>query len=489
MRPLRCTSLVLLVLLATQPEVCPAPAAGSKPAAAPAKRRNVLLLTVESLRIDRLGCYKAGQDKTPSIDALAASGVRFERAYAASPSTAPSVASILTGVYPMTHGLRYEGQSYEVLGDRLTLTRVLKDHGYESFAVTQGLNVGLHRDFDMYDPDIYIDPNGKKVYLPTKSDSDATRKAAQWLRNRKRKDAPFFLWLRYNAPHWPYIAPAPYTEMFDPQYKGPHTFNEEAGPGVERGDIIFGKKRLPEREVAHAVAHYDGEVACADQATGELLSDLESMGLLSTTLVVLTADHGESLGEHDYFFEHGAYLYEATVRVPLILSYPPSLPAGEVVAAQARTIDIVPTVLDIAGIPIPAGLQGASLLPRMLGRTTGPAPPAYSESGRNFYGENPRQYVDGIAGKWRMMRSDRFKLIMIPAKSSGPIWEFYDLQSDPGEKANVLGRFPVEEQAMRRALLDLLAGDPLKDDRDEPPLPPGLEDSLRSLGYVGGKTP
>jgi len=458
-----------------------APASGGRP--------NVLLITVDTLRPDHLGCYGYTRPTSRSIDTLARRGVVFRTAITAAGRTVQSFPSILTGVYPMTHGLRYEGQSYEVLGDRLTLTRVLKDHGYESFAVTQGLNVGLHRDFDMYDPDIYIDPNGKKVYLPTKNDSDATRKAAQWLRNRRRKDAPFFLWLRYNAPHWPYIAPAPYTEMFDPQYKGPHTFNEEAGPGVERGDIIFGKKRLPEREVEHAVAHYDAEVACADQAIGELLSALESMGLLSTTLVVLTADHGESLGEHDYFFEHGAYLYEATVRVPLILSYPPSLPAGEVVAAQARTIDIVPTVLDIAGIPIPAGLQGASLLPRMLGRTTGPAPPAYSESGRNFYRENPRQYVDGIAGKWRMMRSDRFKLIMIPAKSSGPIWEFYDLQSDPGETANVLGKFPAEEQALRRALLDLVAGDPSKDDRDEPPVPPGLEDDLRSLGYVGGKKP
>jgi arylsulfatase A-like enzyme len=463
---------------------------GRGPAApAPGARPNVLLITVDTLRPDHLGCYGYARPTSRSIDALARRGVVFRTAITAAGRTVQSFPSILTGVYPMTHGLRYEGQSYEVLGDRLTLTRVLKEHGYESFAVTQGLNVGLHRDFDMYDPDIYIDPNGKKVYLPTKSDSDATRKAAQWLRNRKRKDAPFFLWLRYNAPHWPYIAPAPYTEMFDSEYKGPHTFNEEAGPGVERGDIIFGKKRLPEREVEHAVAHYDDEVACADQATGDLLGALETMGLLSTTLVVLTADHGESLGEHDYFFEHGAYLYEATVRVPLILSYPPTLPAGEVVAAQARTIDIVPTVLDVAGIPVPAGLQGASLLPRMLGRTTGPAPPAYSESGRNFYRENPRQYVDGVAGKWRMMRSDRFKLIMIPAKSSGPIWEFYDLQSDPGERANVLGKFPVEEEALRRALLDLVAADPSKDDREEPPLPPGLGDELRSLGYVGGKKP
>jgi arylsulfatase A-like enzyme len=277
--------------------------------------------------------------------------------------------------------------------------------------------------------------------------------------------------------------------MFDPDYRGPHTFNDEAGPGVERGDIIFGRTRLPSRQVEHAVAHYDGEVACADHAVGELLGVLQAMGLLDRTLVVLTSDHGESLGEHDYFFEHGAYLYEPTVRVPLIISYPPSLPAGLVVTAQARTIDIVPTVLEVSGVPIPAGLQGQSLAPRMRGAERGAGPLAYSESGRNFYKENPRQYVEGVAGKWRMMRSDRFKLIMIPTKSGGPIWEFYDLESDPGETKSVPGRFPEEEGALRRALLDLLAADPGKDDREEPALPPELEENLRSLGYVGGRKP
>jgi arylsulfatase A-like enzyme len=125
----------------------------------------------------------------------------------------------------------------------------------------------------------------------------------------------------------------------------------------------------------------------------------------------------------------------------------------------------------------------------MLGRTGGPVPLAYSESGRNFYRENPRQYVEGVAGKWRMMRSDRFKLIMIPTGQGGPTWELYDLEKDPGETTNVLGSHPREEESLRRALLELVAGDPLKDDRNEPALPPGLEENLRSLGYVGGKKP
>ena len=461
--------------------------AGGGPVA-PRERPHVLLITVDTLRPDHLGCYGYQRPTSRYIDTLARRGVIFRQAITAAGRTVQSFPSILTGVYPMVHGMRYEGQVIEGMKGRLTLTGALKEQGYESFAVTKGLHVGLHYDFDIYDPDIYLDPDGKRVYLPSRSDSDATRKAVQWLRNRKRKEAPFFLWMRYDAPHWTYDAPAPYTEMFDPVYKGPHPFNEEAAPHVERGDIIFGKTRLPARQVEHAVAHYDGEVAYADHAVGELLSALQEMGLLENTLVVLTADHGESLGEHDYFFEHGAYLYEPTVRVPLIISYPPSLPAGIVVPTVARTIDIVPTVLDIAGVPIPAGLQGVSLVPWMRGGKE-PGPLAYCESGRNYYKENPRQYVEGVAGKWRMMRSDRFKLIMIPRASGTPDWEFYDLESDPGETANVTGRFPEEEERLRRALLELLAADPGRDDHAEPELPPGLEDSLRSLGYVGGKKP
>ncbi len=453
---------------------------------APARRFNVLLITVDTLRPDHLGCYGYHRPTSPNIDRLAAGGARFRTAITAAGRTVQSFPSILTGVYPMVHGLRYEGQSSEVLGSRTTLTGLLKAAGYASFAVTQGLNVGLHRDFDMYDPDIYLDPQGRKVMVPTRNDRDASRKAAQWLRARRGAAAPFFLWLRYNAPHWPYDPPAPFTEMFDAGYRGPHTFNDEPRPGLERGDIIFGKTRLPEREVQHAVAHYDGEVAYADAAIGDLLKTLEDLGEFDRTIIVLTADHGENLGEHDYFFEHGAYLYDPTVRVPLIVRAPTLLPPGRTVNAQARTIDIVPTILDLLGLPIPAGLQGISLAGRARGETAGPAPPAYSESGRNFYPENPRQYVEGVAGKWRMLRTDRYKLILIPRKPE-PIWELYDLEADPDEARNLIDAPPAGAADLRAILLGLVASDPLAHDEGEPPLPPELEDRLRSLGYVGGE--
>jgi arylsulfatase A-like enzyme len=445
---------------------------------------NVLLLTVDTLRPDHLSCYGYSRRTSPHIDALAHRGVLFRQAITAAGRTVQSFPSILTGVYPMVHGLRHEGQSHEILESRLTLTSVLEQHGYDSFAVTQGLNVGLHRHFDMYDPDLYLDPQGNQVYVPARDDREATGKAAGWLRNRAQDGSPFFLWMRYNAPHWPYEAPRPFGEMFDPQYRGEHRFNDEAGPGVQRGDIIFGLTRLPDREIEHAVAHYDGEIAYADQAIGGLLGTLESMGQLDRTIILLTSDHGESLGEHEYFFEHGAYLYEPTVRVPLIVVAPGLLPGGGVVQEQVRTIDIVPTILDLAGIDIPAGLEGVSLVSRALGRRGRKPLLAYAESGRNFYRENPRQFIAGTAGKWRMVRSDRFKLIRIPDDPE-PIWELYDLEVDPGETTNLIEDPPEAAADLRRELLRLLESDPGRDDRAEPRLPERLEQHLRSLGYVG----
>jgi arylsulfatase A-like enzyme len=273
--------------------------------------------------------------------------------------------------------------------------------------------------------------------------------------------------------------------MFDDDYSGGHSFNEAERPGVEKGAIIFGVERLPDREVEHAIAHYDAEIRYADRAIGDLLEAIETMGLGENAIVVVTSDHGESFGEHDYFFEHGAYLYEPTVRVPLIISAKGRLPGGLVVDSQARTIDIMPTILDLAGIPVATGLQGVSLVPRTGGGVDGAVPPAYSESGRNFYPENPRQYIGGVAGKWRMLRSSRYKVILIP-QDPEPIWEVYDLQADPGETENLTERIPEEAARLQATLVEIVANDPGRNDREEPPLPDELREHLRSLGYVGG---
>ena len=460
-----------------------APATGS---GATGRPPNVLLLTVDTLRPDHLGCLGYSRPTSPHIDALARRGVVFRQAYTAAGRTVQAFPSILTGVYPYVHGLRHEGQDVGILAGRLTLTRVLRDRGYDTFAVTQGLNVGLHRDFEMYDPDVYLAPDGSKVYRPSRDDRDASGKASAWLRSRRGSDRPFFLWMRYDAPHWPYAAPPPFGEKFDPDYKGAHTFNAGQKPEPRRGDLIFGLTRLPAREMEHAVAHYDGEVAFSDQAIGDLMGTLDALGETARTIVVVTADHGEALGEHDYYFEHGAYLYEPVVRVPLIVAAPAGrLPEGGMIDDVARTIDIMPTVIDLAGFPIPEGLQGRSLVKRARGEESGPVPPAYSESGRNYFKENPRQYIEGTAGKWRMLRDGRFKVILIP-RDPEPVWEMYDLEADPAETTDVAARFPADAARLKEALLAIVAADPGRADRDAEPVPDELEERLRSLGYVGG---
>src|SRR5262249_10989303 len=163
--------------------------------------------TIEATRPDHLSGFGYARRTTPHLDALMSRGVAFRQAVTVAGRTVQSFPSILTGVLPPVHGLRYEGQSSTILAGRMTLTRALRDYGYDAFAVTQGLNVGLHRDFDVYDPDVYLDDQGRKVKVPTRNDRDATAKALQWLRGRRVRQAPFFLWLRYTAPHWPYEAP------------------------------------------------------------------------------------------------------------------------------------------------------------------------------------------------------------------------------------------------------------------------------------------
>lgn len=484
-RPALRLAAILLLVPATACRDGAAPGGGGR-ATTGGRPPNVLLLTVDTLRPDHLGCLGYPRPTSPHIDALARRGVIFRETYTAAGRTVQSFPSILTGVYPFVHGLRHEGQGVDILAGRLTLTRVLRDHGYDTFAVTQGLNVGLHRDFEMYDPDIYLDPEGKKVYRPSRDDRDASGKASAWLRSRRASGHPFFLWMRYDAPHWPYAAPPPFGEKFDPDYQGAHSFNSGQKPEPRRGDMIFGLTRLPARELEHAIAHYDGEVAFSDQAIGDLMQTVDSLGETGRTIVVVTADHGEGLGEHGYFFEHGAYLYEPIVRVPFVLAAPGGrLPEGKVIDGVARTVDIMPTVIDLAGLPIPPGLDGRSLVARARGEESGPPPPAYSESGRNYFKENPRQYIEGTAGKWRMLRDGRFKIIMIP-RDPEPVWEMYDLEADPGETANVLDRYPEDAARLKKMLLAIVAADPGRDDREATPVPEELQDRLRSLGYVGG---
>jgi arylsulfatase len=451
-----------------------------------APRPDILLITVDTLRADRLGCYGYARATSPNIDRLAARGVLFERAFTTLPRTTQSVASIMTGRYPKVHGAR--GLFASLSPANLTVAEILREDGYDTAAFSSNLFLrpgrGFEQGFDRYDnPPQRWEGN---------SSAAISRAAVEWLRSRPT-DRPFFLWVHYLDPHWTYQPPPPFDRRFDPDFAGPFTLYDDLESNrITKGQVIF-ENRLPPRQVEHVKALYDGEIAQSDAAIGELLEALPGTGT-RPLLTVFTSDHGESLGEHDYHFAHGEFLYQDTLRIPLIFALSGSLAAGTRADALAENVDVAPTLLALAGISRMQGVDGRPLL--VAGAATGtgsgvrfaPAPGrrvVFAESDYQLiHPENPRFFIPGPAGRWSSAFDGRYKLIQIP-KPGGAFLEMYDLERDPTESRNLVqeGR----ESGIRVRLLGELQrfvdygtgeqGAPRDIDPEE------LQ-RLRSLGYV-----
>jgi arylsulfatase A-like enzyme len=398
-----------------------------------AGRPNVLLITIDTLRGDRLGCYGDRDAVTPVLDALAAGGVRFPDAVAHVPLTLPSHATILTGVTPLKHGVR--DNAGFVLGPSLrTLAEQFGAGGYETAAFVSGFPVhrrfGLARGFETYDDRF---PQGgdpaRPPYVERRADQTMAA-ATAWLARRSGEDRrPFFIWLHLFDPHAPYDPPEPYRSRFS------------ARP-------------------------YDGEVAFTDAQIGILLDQLARADLRDQTLILATSDHGEGLGEHGEP-THGLFIYDSTIRVPLIVSGP-GVPKGRTVGSLARGIDIAPTLLDLAHVAALTEAEGRSLQPAW----TGPAlaeEPAYIESlfGRLSFGWAP------LYG-WR----DR-QLMFIDA----PRPELYDVQADPGQLHDLSKTRTADAGRYRRIIEAAVSGAPAA---QPGPTSHEARDRLRSLGYTGG---
>lgn len=422
-------ALSLLAVACGQRERTAAPSAEARPAS------SVLLITLDTLRPDALG-WVAGKNATPALDRLAARGFRFPAAVSPVPLTFPSHAAILTGVLPRRMGLRDNGQTLGA--EPMTLAEVLKRRGYSTAAFVSGYPLsrafGLDRGFDVYDdrfshvpgsdPPRGSDPGTANESLERRA-PETTAAAVAWLATARR---PWFLWVHYYDPHYPYEPPL-----------------ELARPGP-RGA-------------------YDGEVSLADRAIGELLAVAErSAG--ENLLTVFAGDHGESLGEHGEG-THGFFVYDATVLVPLVFHLPGTVRAGESRAA-ARLVDVAPTVLELAGAPALEATDGMSLVPTLRGQPQTIAP-AYVET-----------YQPWLSYGWaplKALRDDHWKLIAAPRP------ELYDLARDPREEHNVFGvesgRARELEVARRRIESLPPVGRPGKTADSE------AVAKLRALGYVG----
>ena len=436
-------------------------------------RVNVLLITLETTRADHLSTYGYARDTSPSIDRLAAEGVAFERHSTVSPRTNPSLASLLTSSYPYEHGVRNLLLPLEP--DNRTLAEALRAAGYVTGAIQTHPRLisasGLAQGFDTYDDD----------YKAHALADQACARARDWIERSSRGSRPWFYWIHLMDPHWTYDPPVPWRTRYareDPRttatYEALRARTRTIGPIIFRND-------MPPEEVASFVALYDGEIRYTDEAIGRLVSSLEALGVEGKTLVVLTADHGESLGEHDYFFEHGDLGSEPEVHIPLVMRWPGTIRPGGRVAATVSSVDVGPTVLDLAGLPADPSFRGRSLRPYLEGKGADDRP-CFGETDISLHEENSRREVPGVAGKWRWLRKGRYKLVFIPHPSRPPEWRLYDLGEDPGELVDAGDRLPEVRESLRRELSAWMSADP--GEVREYHISDETRRELRSLGYV-----
>lgn len=345
---------------------------------------DVFLVTIDTLRADHVGCYGYKQVETPALDTLAADGIRFEHAFTHSPITNTSHTSILTGLLPSVHGVTDFG--VPLSSQHATWAELLKKKGYQTAAFigavildSSTLAPGLDRGFDFYDNFPAKTDSRERFGRVERRGMDVVQHAEGWL--EKHRTGPRFVWVHLFDPHDPYEAPPPYSE----KYKNP----------------------------------YDAEIAYADSALGNLIAFLKKTGAYPNAIIVVTGDHGEGLGEHGEE-THGLFLYDSTLHVPMILKMAGASQRGVVVDAQVRTTDILPTILSLINISVPAELNGESMLPLIQ----------QSAAGHDLLAETDYPLRFGWA-PLKAIRTGNVKLIEAPRP------ELYDLKSDPAELKNL----------------------------------------------------
>lgn len=399
---------------------------------------HVLLITLDTTRADRLGCYGYSSAKTPHLDTLADRGVLFERAYAPAPMTSPSHASMFTGLWPPEHGVFTNGQ---VALDEsvLTLAERLATDGYDTAAFVAAFvlqkKFGFQQGFKVFDDDLSKAAPDTDVLHQYRDGRYVIDSAMDWLERRTRKDSssPFFCWVHLYDPHDPYLD---HPDEFGSQF---------------------------------AEQKYDGEVAYVDLQIGRLLEKMKALGLSDSTMIVVVGDHGESLGEHGEE-THGYMLHDSTLRVPLIIADPKHNSGGLRIPAPVSIINLFPTILEAAGVtPLPK--QAAlSLLSAVKGKDIAP---------QVCYSQTEEPYLQAFWSPLKGLTTERWRYV----RTTRP--ELYDLQADPKELVNLAEKEPDllseldGELAAFESSLERRTGSQVLLSKNE-------ERALHSLGYAGG---
>ncbi len=403
----------------------------------PVQRTGILLITLDTTRADRLGCYGYEPIATPNLDRLAMEGVLFEQALSTVPVTLPAHSTLFTGQYPAVHGVRYNGM-FKLGEGSVTVAEILGEAGWEtagmpaayplktSTGVGQGFQ--LYRDLFEEKPDADFGPEGERKA------GEITDQAIEWL-DRRNNAQPFFLWLHYWDPHIPYSPPFPYSATY---------------------------RQRP----------YDGEIAYMDQEIGRLLEYLREEGLYDRILILVIGDHGEGRFDHGEKM-HANLVYQSTMAVPLIALAPDSR-EGTRILEPVSQVDIAPTILDYAGLEPASQMQGISLRGALRGREPQPRSLYFEAlSGSLSFGWSP---LEGVRrGRWKYIRSS--------------VDELYDLAEDPGELSDLQGTQSGMTADMRDELDRMLTDWAARPDSAETtavPLDREELEMLASLGYVGG---
>jgi arylsulfatase A-like enzyme len=442
---------------------------------------NVLLITIDTLRPDHLGSYGYPRKTSPSIDELASKGVSFDLAFTYWPKTRGSFAALFTSLYASQHGLTVRERDLPDFNE--TMAETFLKAGYRTAAAVDNGNLdrslGFAQGFEEYEQ------SWLRAETEIERTEIITRFGEEFL--ARREERPFFLWLHYVNPHTPYEPPEDLPRSFQDDGVVPRgiPLPEVVGfhGGVNRN--LAAKAGTGERTLRDYIDRYDAEILFADRHVGRALKALEEGPAAATTAVVLTSDHGESLGEHDYFFDHGDDLFNPSLRVPLILSFPGFLPAGERVSGAVSTLDVFPTILDLAQVSFPAGLQGRSVLPLVRGTS--------SSLHEALFFQNDRHLM--------AISNGRLKLIAHPAADGeDAYYSLYDMFRDPGEEEDryqgassrvaplsaELSSFHTRTVAWQQTTTSRRAGTASTGDEE---LSEAARRSLEALGYLSPAKP
>lgn len=438
---------------------------GCSPPEAPlARGRNLVLISLDTLRADRLGAYGylvQGSSPSPRLDALMGSGVRFASASAPRAITWPSLATILTGLYPTSHGVADNG--YELADDVPTLATILQSEGYRTGRFLSNM--------------CQANPTGwNQTYCSRGVDSNIDSPALEWL-DGLEDGPPFFLWVHYFGAHSPYYnGGTRASRHLDPGYEGP-----VAPKKGWLNRIMLEKIPLNQADLRHLDALYDAAVMGSDRFVGGLLDGLEARGMLADSLIVLLSDHGEELYDHNAYIYHACSVYQTGLHVPLAFVAPGVIPAGGVVGQNVELLDVSPTVLELLGIEAPPALQGSSLVPYLLD-------PGTEEAGRPAFSEYGHFRIHTVrSGDWKLVDNpDHDSPICLPGATEGhyplaPV-ELYNLAEDPLETHNLARQYPDKVEELRELIRRRFADLP---DRLTPQeIPEELQEELEALGYV-----